>query len=250
MSTQRFFVSKQNIREEFVYITGSDVNHIKNVLRLKAGDRLVVCDGCGREYDGTITELSSSQVKAAISGKREIEQNPVHLTLVQAIPKSAKMDIVVRQATELGIAAIVPIVTSRTVVRVDKEKSKKKQERWQKIAKEAAEQSQRTTIPEISLVLYWDELLKMIPSLGLSIVFWEEAKEMLSQEALNYGEHKSYSAIVGPEGGFSADEIEDLEGLGARCLSLGRQILRTETASVVALGVVIYELQRLGDRHA
>jgi 16S rRNA (uracil1498-N3)-methyltransferase len=249
MSKHRFFVSSQQVKDGLIFIkSGPDVNHIKNVLRLKGGDELVVCDGTDFEYEAKIDELSSSEVKVMISKKRKIKQIFPQVTLIQAVSKGLKMDMIVRQATELGAFAVIPVTASRTVVKLDKEKKKKKQERWQKIAKEAAEQSQRSTIPQIFPVLLWDGLLNMISSFDLALVFWEEAKERFSRDIFNSAKLDKIGVIIGPEGGFSKDEIEDLKKLGVCCVSLGKHILRTETASIVALGIVLYELEKLGGK--
>lgn len=248
MTKPRFFVSPRQIKDNFIIITGPDVNHIKNVLRLKVSDELVVSDDSEFEYETRIEELSSPQVKVIISKKRKIEPIFPQVTLVQAVSKGSKMDTIVRQATELGASVVIPTITSRTVVRLDVEKKKRRQRRWQKIAKEAACQCQRSTIPKVFPVLSWDELLEMVPSFDLAIVFWEEAKIMFSGEIFSSAKLDKIGIIIGPEGGFSQDEIEDLEKLGVHCASLGKQIFRTETASIVALGIVIYELEKLGDK--
>ncbi len=259
MSVRRFFVSPQQVKDGFITISGSDVNHLRNVLRLKVGDELVLSDGVDFEYDAKIEELASSEAKAVISGKRKIESVVPHVTLIQAISKGAKMDTIVRQATELGASGVVPVMTSRTIVKLDEEKKKKKQARWQKIAKEASEQCQRSNIPQIFPVLPWYGLLEMISSFDLVVVFWEEAEELFSEKIFDRTKQvrrrgrcglNSYGIVIGPEGGFNRDEIKDLQKREAHCLSLGKQILRTDTATIVALGIFLYELQKLGDNCA
>jgi len=257
MTKHRFFIAPHQVEGNTITINGADVNHIRNVLRLKSGDKIVLSDNEDFEYDVRITRSNSSQIETEILKRRPIETPNCRITLLQSISKGSKMDMIVRQATELGANSIVPMITTRTVVKLDKEKKAKKQQRWQKIAREAAEQSQRTTITEILPITKWDEMLKMIPSFDQVIVFWEETDKLLSKEALCIGEwmqecqdnkDRSYAVMIGPEGGFSPEEINDLEEQGANCFSLGRQILRTETASVVALGIILYELERFGDR--
>lgn len=253
MSKARFFVLPEQIKDDCIIMNGSDVNHTKNVLRLKVGNELIVSDNRDFEYDAEILELSSSMLKVRIYDKRRIQMVPFQVVLFQAIPKGAKMDTIIRQATELGVSSIVPIVTSRTVVILDEKKKGKKHIRWQKIAKEAAEQSQRSTIPKVVAPTSWDEALRMILSFDLVIAFWEEASELFSGtvfDGFKADLPKSCGIIIGPEGGFSSDEIEDLVSQGAHCLSLGKQILRTETASTVALGIFFYELGKLSDSRA
>ena len=250
MSRPRLFILLEQIRDNHITIDGTDVNHIKNVLRLRVGDKLALSDSADFEYQTEITEIHSSKVVTMISRKTNIEPVYPQVTLLQAIPKGTKMDTIVRQATELGVSSIVPIVTSRTVVRLDEKKKVKKQIRWQKIAKEAAEQSQRSTVSKVIAPISWDETLRMILSFDLVIAFWEEARELFSGTVFDRFEAdlpKSCGIIIGPEGGFSSDETEDLINQGAHCLSLGKQILRTETASTVALGVFFYELRKLSD---
>jgi len=250
MSKPRVFVLPEQVKGNEIAINGPDVNHIKNVLRLKVGDGLVVCDDSDFEYEAEILELSSSHVKATILEKREIKPALPQVTLIQAIPKGSKMDTIIRQATELGVYGIMPAITSRTVVRLDQEKARKKQERWQKIAREAAEQSQRPTVPRVSSVLTGDGLLEMIGSFDTAIVFWEEEREMFAGKVLNAAKCGNIGVLIGPEGGFSKDEVKDFEKRGGRSYSLGRQVLRVETASVVALGIVFYELAGHGGADA
>lgn len=256
MTKHRFFITSQQVDSGYITIKGTDVNHIRNVLRLKYGDKLVVSDSENFEYDVRIKESNASGIKTKILERRRIEPANCKITLIQAISKGSKMDMIARQATELGVNSIIPIITSRTVVRLDEEKKTKKRQRWQKIAREAAEQSQRSTIPEILHITGWREVLEIIPSFEQVIVFWEETNKLFSKEALCIGEWmqecqdnkgKGYAVMIGPEGGFAPEEIDDLKERGASCFSLGRQILRTETASVVALGIILYELERFGD---
>jgi len=257
MTKHRFFITPQQVEGEYIAIKGTDVNHIRNVLRLKSGDKLVVSDSENFEYDVRIKESAASGIKTEILERRPIEPTNCKIILIQAISKGSKMDMIARQATELGVNSIVPIITGRTVVRLDEEKKANKRQRWQKVAREAAEQSQRSTIPEILPIAGWGEALEMISSFNRVIVFWEETNKLFSKEALCIGEwmqecqdnkNRSYAVIIGPEGGFAPEEIDDLKERGASCFSLGRQILRTETASVVALGIILYELERFGDR--
>jgi len=252
---RRFFISSQQVNDNVVIITGADVNHIGNVLRLRAGDELILSDGMNFEYQVEISEIHSSKIRATILKKERIDLLSPQVTLVQAIPKGAKMDTIVRQATELGVSSVIPVITSRTVVRLSREKKEKKRERWQNIAKEAAEQSQRSSLPAVSTVCGWDEALQKMASNDLAVAFWEEASELFSERVfIRFQEGKkpekeelgNCCILIGPEGGFSSDEIRDLDSQGIHCFSLGKQILRTETASAVALGIFFYELTKLG----
>lgn len=252
---RRFFISSQQVNDNVVIVTGANVNHIGNVLRLTVGDELILSDGMDFEYQAEISEIHPSKIVATILKKERIDLLSPQVTLVQAIPKGAKMDTIVRQATELGVSSVIPVITSRTVVRLSREKKEKKRKRWQNIAKEAAEQSQRSSLPIVAAVCRWDEALQEMASNDLAVAFWEEASEFFSERVFNRFQkgkkpekEESYNCciLIGPEGGFSSDEIRDLDSEGINCFSLGKQILRTETASAVALGIFFYELAKLG----
>ncbi len=250
LSRQRFFVLPRQIREDKAIITGADAKHIINVLRMKAGDQLVLSDGVNFEYEAAITGTDVSRVAVEILGRRKIDLPFPQVALVQAIPRGHKMDIIIRQATELGITSVIPVITSRTVARPDEKRRAKKLARWGRIAKEAAGQSQRSTVPDVLNVHSWSALMQSISFFDLTIAFWEHATEYFSESVFKaFGKTgpAKCAVLIGPEGGFSPEEIEDLRDHQVLCLSLGKQVLRTETASAVALGIFFYELVKLGD---
>ncbi|HAW60227.1 MAG TPA: 16S rRNA methyltransferase [Actinobacteria bacterium] len=242
MSRPRFFVSPDHIAEGKVEIIGEDVRHIKDVLRLKVGDVITVCDGRGLECLGRIVGVSDSRVEARVLERRFIEDAGPHITLFQGIPKGTKMDSIVQKSTELGVSRIVPVMTERTVVRLDERKRESKVSRWRRVTLEAAKQSQRLTAPEITEVVSWERALELLLEFDLVLVFWEEEKERSVRQILQGIHPKSIAVVIGPEGGFSEGEVRALKDIGGKLATLGKYILRTETASPVALAIVLYEL--------
>lgn len=238
---RRFFVPPKNIKVSDVTITGTDVKHLRQVLRFSVGDKIVVCDGKGNEYRVKINQIDKSEVKGIILERITSPINKSQVALFQGIPRGTKMDLIVRQVTELGISKIVPLVTERTVIRLDKERAEKKVSRWQRIALEAAKQSQRITVPEVTAIQSWSEALKELERFRLILVPWEEEKERSIKQILSEAQEESIAIVIGPEGGFSTAEIRSLSNKGGRIVSLGKNILRTETAGLVALVLVLYE---------
>lgn len=243
MSTPRFFVPPQNIKDKQVIVTGLDVRHIRDVLRLKRGDRIEVLDGQGSLYEVAITTVASQYVDGQVVRKKTQKSLLPLVTLLQALPKFSKMDLIVRQATELGVSRIVPLVTERTVVKLDSRRSEQRASRWQKISREAAKQSQRLTIPEVAAPISWSEAVKLFPYFDKVIVFWEEERRRLVDEVVG-DECSSIGVIIGPEGGLSPSEIRLAVENKAITVTLGRQILRAETASVAALAVLYHYLNK------
>lgn len=242
MSRPRFFVSPDHITEGKAEIIGEDVKHIKDVLRLKIGDVITVCDGRGLECLGEIVNVSDSRVETRVLERRFIEDTSPHITLFQGIPKGTKMDSIVQKSTELGVSRIVPVMTKRTVVKLDEKKRESKVSRWRRVAREAAKQSQRLTAPEIAEAVSWERALGLLPEFDLVLVFWEEEEERSVGQILRGIHPKSIAVVIGPEGGFSEGEVRALKDIGGKIATLGKYILRTETASLVALTIVLYEL--------
>ncbi len=242
----RFFVLPGSIDKNIITVTGRDVNHIKNVLRLKAQDELVCFDGKGMEYLCSIESFGKDCVSARILSSKKTDTEPsVKITLAQALPKASKMDFIIQKAVELGVHKIIPVITERTVVKGSKP------DRWNKIAKEAAQQCGRAIIPEVSPVLNFNEFLELAPSLsrGISTYFdlklipWENEKQVSLKSALKEApDAGNIVVLIGPEGGFSRNEAGEAVAHGFRPVSLGKRILRTETAGMAALAMTIYEL--------
>ena len=245
---QRFFVEPHQIDEEAhqIHITGSDVNHISNVLRMKSGEELWISDGSKYEYRCTIESFEPDEVLLHIVYSQEPEYElPCRIYLFQGLPKADKMELIIQKAVELGAYEIIPVETKRCVVKLDGRKSAKKTARWQQIAESAAKQSKRMLIPNVHEVLTFREALKYAESMDVRLVPYElargmqETKEILG--AIEPGQ--SVGIFIGPEGGFEEKEIEAAIEGGAKPITLGRRILRTETAGLAILSVLMFQLE-------
>jgi len=225
------------------------VRYLKTVLRMGTGDPLVVFNGTRWEYDAAIRHVSSEGMDLEITGKRPIPSREIEITLCQAIPKAEKMDAIIRHATELGIGRIIPFFAERSVPRWPTEKSPQKRARWQKIAIEACRQSGRADIPEIGDVVTFSGMLHACPSEGLRLIFWEEESARGIREVLRGPGQEgvtSFVAVIGPEGGFAEDEVDQARQAGFISLSLGKRVLRVDTAAVAALAILQYERGAVG----
>lgn len=237
----RFFISRTQVHGSRITVSGEDVRHIRNVLRKGPGDLLVLLDGQGREYTVKIVALERSGISTEIVRETTLEAGGPLITLGQGIPKSDKMDFIVQKATELGVASIVPIITERTIVKIKDEE--KRINRWQKIAKEAAMQSNRPNIPQIGAVRRFSDFLGTL-NLGLRTLLvlpWEEGIEPIKNVLRQNPDAKNIIVLIGPEGGFSRAEAETAAAKGFHLVSLGPNILRTETAPIAVLSMIAYE---------
>ena len=237
----RFFISPDQVAEPQITISGEDVRHIRAVLRMKTGDELLLCDGRGTEYTARITGLDRSAINAEITSRSKKDIQYPRVTLGQGLPKSDKMDWIVQKATELGVADIVPIMTERTIVKV--KDGEKRTARWQKICREAAMQSGRADIPQVGSIIAFKDFLQTLDpeSRTLLLLPWEEAVEPIKGVLkLNPGA-KNIIVLIGPEGGFSKDEAALAKDKGFAPVSIGPNILRTETAALAVLSMIGYE---------
>lgn len=248
----KFFVKENQISNNKIEIVGDDVNHITNVLRMKQGEILKVCNQeTGENYIAEIINAQKNSVTCEIQEKlEETAESNVDITLYQGLPKFEKMELIIQKNTEVGVNAIVPVIMERTVVKLDEKQVSKKLERWQKIAEIAAKQSMRDKIPEIKNIIKINKIsdsLKNEKFDTILVAYENEEKTMLKRELkkLENLKDKKYkiAIIIGPEGGISEREIEQLNNLGAKCVSLGRRILRTETAGIIMSGDIMYELE-------
>lgn len=236
-----------------VSLSATDAAHAARVLRLAPGDTVVVCDGRGYEYEAELEHVSSREVSARVRACRFSDAEPgVHLTLAQGLAKGDKMDLIVQKAVEVGVSRIIPLITERTVVRVDGEKARAKVERWQRIAYEAAKQSGRARVPTVEAVHAWDEFWRRT-DLGTALVAWEgEREQRLLPVVQEWAETRRPAApapltvVIGPEGGLAEAEVALARRSGGVAVTLGRRILRTETAGLVAAAVVLSALGELG----
>jgi 16S rRNA (uracil1498-N3)-methyltransferase len=237
----RFFISPEQVSGKFITISGEDVRHIATVLRMKAGDELLLCDGKGAEYSVKIAQVNKSEITAEVTARSKREIRFPIITLGQGLPKSDKMDWIVQKAAELGVANIVPLITERTIVRVKGDG--KRVARWQKIAREAAMQSNRPDIPHVEQIRsFRDFIMTLDPGpLTLSLFPWEEGTVPIKTILRANQSIQHIIVLIGPEGGFSAHEAEAAHGKGFHLVSLGPNILRTETAAIAALGMIGYE---------
>ena len=241
----RFFVSEDQIKKDHVTIWGSDANHIKNVLRLKVGDPIDILDSTSRVYAAKIAKESKEEIKCEIISVRSIKSEPaIKVTVAQSLPKGQKMDLIVQKCTELGVHKIIPFLSERTVIKPGEEKKRERALRWQRIAKSAAEQSGRGIIPYLEEIKTFEELLDYPKQYELSLIPWEmEEKKTLKEILKKNKKIKSILITIGPEGGFSKKEIEAAIKAGFIPITLGKRILRTETASLAILSMIAYEFE-------
>lgn len=241
----KFFVPKENILNDKIIISGEDVSHIKKVLRMNTGDGLTLCDGKGINYDAVIDSITDGKIECRVisENKSETEAN-IEVTLFQGIPKAAKTDYIIQKTTELGIVRIVPVAMSRCVAKIDNAKdAAKKQQRWQKIAQEAAKQSGRGIVPVVDIPISFDKAVEMLLQNDIYFAPYEcEEQNSLKSVLTSKNNAKKIGFIIGPEGGFDLKEIEKLKEKNIPTITLGKRILRTETAGEAVLAMTMYEL--------
>jgi len=244
----RFFVPSSQINGEILNICGSDVNHIKNVLRKLPGDKVICFDSSGKEYTSIIKEISQGSIILTVSSVKQLEtESKIKINLGQCLPKMSKMDEIIQKSTELGVSTISPILSERSVAKGEKT------DRWQKIASESAEQSGRYLIPEIKPLMTFDEFINDKTTYDIKIIAWEcetgnTIKNIIAPFVKTHCNASlrsgiSISIIIGPEGGFSSNEIDKAKSHGYIPVSLGKRILRTETAGPAVIAMIMYELE-------
>lgn len=245
---QRFFVESYQVEEEkhLIRITGTDVNHIKNVLRMKTGEEVWISDGGEKEYRCQIENMEAEEVLLHIIYAQEPDYElPNRIYLFQGLPKADKMELIIQKAVELGAFAVIPVETKRCVVKLDAKKAEKKVARWQQIAESAAKQSKRMLIPQVHEVMSYKQALEFAAQMDMCLIPYElakgmkETREVLSQ--IRPGQ--SIGIFIGPEGGFEENEVEMAMHSGAHAITLGRRILRTETAGLAILSVLMFQLE-------
>lgn len=246
----RFFVAPESVGEGTLRITGEDYKHLSKVLRIGPGEAFEVCDGQGTEHICIIDQDDGSGVDCRITETKPcFGENTLRVTLFQGLPKGQKMDDIIQKSVELGVNGVIPFSSKRTVVDL-RDKGKKKAERWNKIAYAAAKQSKRGIIPAVHEPLTMGAVLEQIPGYDLFLVAYEDERGQGLAQVLTSGEEKpmTMGILVGPEGGLAQEEVTAMTAAGARSISLGRRILRTETAgpAVLASLNLFYELVEFG----
>ena len=243
----RFYIEQNQIHDDYITIEGSDVNHIKNVLRMKVGEAMILCDGQGTDYHCTIDTLSNDFIQAKVVEVEDTQTElPAKIYLFQGLPKKDKMELIIQKAVELGVYQIVPVMMKRSVVKLDdKKKEQKKLERWQSIATSAAKQSGRGIIPEVVPVMSYKEAIAMAKEMEYKVLPFEHAEGMEETKKIikEVQGKKTVAVFIGPEGGFEDDEVAYAMEAGIKPITLGKRILRTETAGLTILSVLMFELE-------
>ena len=243
-----FFADPSQVAEDTVTITGPDVNHMKNVLRMKPGEALLVSDGTGNDYQCEIDRLEADRavvrICQAFCSQMEL---PSRIWLFQGLPKADKLEFIIQKAVELGAEAVVPVATKNAVVRLDEKKAQSKRKRWQSIAESAAKQSKRSRIPSVETVMSLKEAFGFIKEQGfdLCLIPYEQAQgmETMKEALAQVSSGQSIAVFIGPEGGFDESEIKLALEHGVRPVSLGKRILRTETAGLAILSALMMKLE-------
>ncbi len=238
----RFFVSPEEMAPEFFVLTGENAKHAK-VLRLKAGEEVLVCDGQGMECLCTVSDVSEGQISLVVQKRQvSLSEAAVRVSVYMAFPKGDKLEHVIQKATELGACEIVAFPSARCVSRPDEKSLKKKLERWQKIAASAAEQSGRGVVPEVIVLSSYQEALNRAALADKAILFYENERSVTLKMSLSAGDYRTVSLLTGPEGGLEVAEVEIAREAGMDICTLGKRILRCETAPLCALSAVMYHV--------
>jgi len=243
----QFFVEPHQISDKVVRIEGADVNHIKNVLRMKNGEELSVSNGVdGKEYRCGIVAMDEECITCELRFiKEDGVELPSQVYLFQGLPKADKMELIIQKAVELGVHAVVPVSTKRCVVKLDDKKAKSKIARWQGISEAAAKQSKRRIVPEVMDVMSFKEALNFVKDFEIKLIPYELAEDMSKTkeiiDALQPGQQ--IAIFIGPEGGFEEAEVEAAMNAGVQPITLGKRILRTETAGFTVLSWIMYKLE-------
>ena len=236
----RFFVTPQEMQPDFLVLTGENADHAR-VLRIKPGEKVMVCDGEGSECECTVSDVSQGQISLVVDHRKKTESEAaVKVSVYMAFPKSDKLEQVIQKATELGAYEIVAFPSARCVSRPDEKSIRKKLDRWQKIAASAAEQSGRGRIPQVLTVGSYAEALSRAAQCDKAILFYENEQATTLRMAMEEGKAETISLLTGPEGGLEEAEVQQAEKAGLKVCTLGKRILRCETAPLCALSAVMY----------
>ncbi|MGM0410841.1 MAG: RsmE family RNA methyltransferase [Bacillota bacterium] len=252
ITLHRFFIDESNVENNYVEITGDDYKHLSKSLRLQSGDKIIACTGDGQDLYVVLENFFEDKVQGKIIDRKKTKTEAnYNVTIAQAIPKNRNMELIIQKATEIGAKKIFALDTKRTIVKLSDKKEKKRLARWQRIAEEAAKQSQRGIIPKIDGVFTLNDLKKLKEKYDLVLVLWASENkgslsELIKTNNVN-NDNNNILVVVGPEGGFTKNEIDLLKNeVKGNTITLGPRILRTETAPIVALTILLYELGDLG----
>ena len=241
-----FFVEPEQISEKEIRITGSDVNHIRSVLRMKPGEEILISSRAGGDYHCAVEEIGQDEVRTSIMWKEALGRElSCPIVLFQGLPKGDKMEMVIQKNVELGVHAIVPVSMKRCVVKLDEKKAQAKQKRWQQISESAAKQAKRGIVPEILPVMSFTRALDYAKDFEQKLLRYECAVGIAGTRRILSGIQpgQKVAVFIGPEGGFDEKEVEEAKKAGFQVLTLGRRILRTETAGMMLLSVLGYLLE-------
>ncbi len=241
-----FFAEHENIHDTYIEIVGSDVNHLKNVLRFKEGDNLLISSGDNVDYICHISEMYDDKIIALIDSIDNVGKELLSkVYLFQGLPKGDKMELIIQKMTELGVHQIIPVAMKRSVVKLDSKKEGNKIKRWNLIAESAAKQSKRSIIPEITGVCGFKEAIEFADSLDVKLLPYECADGMSKTKNIinNIKKGQSVAIFIGPEGGFDIEELEFAKEHGFEIITLGKRILRTETAGMMLMSVLMYNFE-------
>ena len=241
-----FFVDPSSIEEGIVRIVGTDLNHMKNVLRMKPGEEVLISDGTGKDYNCQVKEYGAEEgILVILSENADSRELPSRIWLFQGLPKSDKMEVILQKAVELGAAGVIPVATRNAVVKLDAKKAEAKIRRWQAIAESAAKQSRRNIIPHIHEVVKFGQAVDYAKNLDITLIPYELAEDMEKTkqifETIQPGQ--SIGIFIGPEGGFDPEEIRLATEAGIQPITLGKRILRTETAGFTTIAWLMYQLE-------
>lgn len=241
-----FFVTPEQIRGEYATITGADVNHIRNVLRMKEGEKVGIRDGTSRNYICELSSIDAEAIQAHIlSMDEDSSELPARLYLFQGLPKGDKMELIIQKAVELGVYEIIPVSTRRAIVKLDVKKAESKVKRWNGIAEGAAKQSGRMLVPQVTGVMSFSEAIAYASTFDVNLIPYElqEGMEGTRQVLATIKPGMQVGVFIGPEGGFDVAEIETATKAQIHPITLGRRILRTETAGLTTLSILMFQLE-------
>ncbi|MCI8309252.1 MAG: 16S rRNA (uracil(1498)-N(3))-methyltransferase [Clostridia bacterium] len=246
---RKFFVDISQVNENKITICGDDVNHIKNVLRLDTNEKILVgVKNVEKNYICSISEILKKEIICDIlEESKMLTESNVKIDIYQGLPKADKMELIIQKGTELGVNAFIPVNFKRTIVKFDEKDKLKKLDRWQKIAEVAAKQSGRNIIPKIKNIENIKNICNLIPEYDIVLVAYEcEDKNSLKNELkkLNNKDRLNIAVVIGPEGGIEEQEVQTLQESGAKIVTLGKRILRTETVALAITAIINYELER------